>query len=69
MRVMNIDLSSCRFTAPGMVSKKAGHPHPDALICQLELIFGQLLAYNFWLDLYRGASHPAQADDQLLMSI
>jgi hypothetical protein len=52
-----------------MVSKKAGHPHPDALICQLELIFGQLLAYNFWLDLYRGASHPAQADDQLLMII
>jgi hypothetical protein len=32
MRVMNIDLSSCRLTAPGIVSKKAGHPHPDALL-------------------------------------
>jgi hypothetical protein len=36
MRVMNIDLSSCRLTAPGMVSKKAGHPHPDALMIQLK---------------------------------
>lgn len=34
MRVMNIDLSSCRLTAPGTVSKKAGHPHPDALLDQ-----------------------------------
>lgn len=33
VRVMNIDLSSWRFTAPGMVSKKAGHPHPESLRC------------------------------------
>jgi len=34
MRVINIDLSSCLLTAPGTVSKKAGHPHPDALLNQ-----------------------------------
>ena len=34
---MNIDLSSCLSTAPGMVSKKAGHPHPDALLRQREI--------------------------------
>jgi hypothetical protein len=31
MRVMNIDRSSWRVTAPGTVSKKAGQPQPDAL--------------------------------------
>lgn len=31
MRVINIDLSSWRVTAPGTVSKNAGHPQPEAL--------------------------------------
>ena len=38
-------LSVCLVTAPGMLSKYAGHPHPDL---------------NLWEALYRGASQPAQ---------
>jgi len=38
-------LSVCLVTAPGILSKYAGHPHPDL---------------NLWLALYRGASQPAQ---------
>lgn len=32
VRVMKFELSSLRITAPGTVSKNAGHPHPDALM-------------------------------------
>lgn len=31
VRVMKFELSSLRITAPGTVSKNAGHPQPEAL--------------------------------------
>ena len=51
MRVMNIDLSSCRLTAPGTVSKKAGHPHPDALLSQLRFLSAALLSLQLLVGL------------------
>jgi hypothetical protein len=68
VRVMNIDLSSCRLTAPGIVSKKAGHPHPEALLDQMGHTGRTLIAYNFWFDLYNGASQPAQARCQVWLA-
>jgi len=51
MRVINIDLSSCRLTAPGTVSKKAGHPHPDALLSQLRFLSAALLSLQLLVGL------------------